>query len=718
LLARLIPAIVTCVVLPIGELAHAAGPFEKGPFPQTAKFIDFTVALRPADPFSDGNAVDAKSWVLRRGEVFTLVITGTPKPGQHTYPMTERSADPEQSESGLSQLIYDKEMAFLQPLWPIHESPPAEFVRDDRLPAVMLEHKHRFTWAQDILVLPDAKPGPHTLSFKIKLQVCNEIQCVPGQHQFEVPFTVADTPPIALTPELQKRLEEKKPAIIVRPVPDNLKGGAAPAPGGQVRSPNVSAVPKKEADTSLLGLLLTTMGAAIAMLFTPCVFPMIPITVSFFLKQSEKKHHNALATASVYSLTIIVVLALSVLILGKLIVELANSPWMNLAIGAMLVFFALSLFGMYELELPHFLSSFTAARESKGGYVGAFFMALTFTITSFTCTGPFLGPLLVATKEMQLSLDRLILASFVYSATFAAPFFVLALFPSLLKALPKSGGWLNAVKVVMGFLELAMAFKFFGNMDASLHPGDPVLFTYETVFASWIALSVACGLYLLGLFRLPHDTPVESIGVPRFLLATLFLGLGLYMMPALWHKTPQGVLGQFLVSFAPLDTEPAGPSGQVAGQEKLQWYLDYDKAREQALKENKLLFIDFTGVNCQNCRANERGVFPRPAVQEELKKFVRVQLYTDIVPKQGLSQKEAEAEALRNSTWQAATFKDGTTPLYIVFKPDRTVLEQDGKLKGVELGRAKGFIEKEDVPAFVDMLKNAQGQQVAQRERE
>ncbi len=199
--------------------------------------------------------------------------------------------------------------------------------------------------------------------------------------------------------------------------------------------------------------------------------------------------------------------------------------------------------------------------------------------------------------------------------------------------------------------------------------------------------------------------------MPRFLLATLFLGLGLYMTPALWHKTPQGVLGRFLVSFAPLDTEPGGPEGPAAGPRKLAWHLDYDKARAEALKENKLLFIDFTGVNCQNCRANEIGVFPRPAVQEELKKFVRVQLYTDIVPKQGLSKNAAEVEAKRNSEWQAETFKNGATPLYVIFKPDRTALEEEGKLKGVELGRQAGYIE--DVAAFVDWLKNATGRQVA-----
>ena len=252
-------------------------------------------------------------------------------------------------------------------------------------------------------------------------------------------------------------------------------------------------------------------------------------------------------------------------------------------------------------------------------------------------------------------------------------------------------------------------------MDASLHPGNPVLFTYETVFAAWIALAAACGLYLLGLFRLPHDTPVESIGVPRFLLATIFFGLALYMTPALWHKTPQGVLGRFLVSFAPAGHR-GGRSrrGRGAGRKNFRGISTSTRPREDALKENKLIFIDFTGVNCQNCRANEIGVFPQSPVQEELKKFVRVRLYTDVVPKQGLSKAEAEAEAKRNSEWQAATFQDSATPLYVVFKPDPTALEENGKLKGVELGRSAGYIN--DVPAFVNILKGAQERQVATRD--
>jgi thiol:disulfide interchange protein DsbD len=439
------------------------------------------------------------------------------------------------------------------------------------------------------------------------------------------------------------------------------------------------------------------------MLFTPCVFPMIPITVSFFLKQSERKSHNALLTAAVYSATIIIVLAAAVLVLGGVIVQLANDAWLNLGIGALLVFFALSLFGMYELELPSGLARFTAANEGKGGYIGALFMALTFTITSFTCTGPFLGPLLVAVKEYQLTFTERALGALAYSATFAAPFFVLALFPTLLKALPKSGGWLNAVKVVMGFLELAAGLKFLANTDLAWNPGSPMFFNYDTVLCAWIGLSVGCSLYLFGLFRLPHDTPLESLGVVRMLLGTIFLGLAVYMAPALWRVTPQGVIGRGLVAFLPWDGKSTA--------EELTWSRDYKEAYERASKEGKLVFIDFTGINCTNCRANEKNVFVRPTVRKELEKYVRVQLYTDSVPDQSLSPAQAQAQAARNSRWQSATFDDVTNPFYAIIRPQSgqppVVPGPDGteRLNGAaRQWTRKGYIPEAKIADFESFL--------------
>ncbi len=663
--------------------------------PPTAKVIDFKVSAEPS--------------AARRGETMKLTITGTPKPGYHTYPLTQRANNPNQTDGLMSRLTFE-DSSGLKPLWPVAETPP-EAVKDKAFGTV-LEHTKPFTWTQDVLILPDAEPGAKTLRFRVKVQVCDENRCLIGEHVFELPLTVKDEPAVALSPELKARLDEK------RPEPKVVAVSEASGTPLDTKKPERGAETQK-AETGFWAVLLAAMGAALAMLFTPCVFPMIPITVSFFLKQSEKKHHNAPLMAAVYSGTIIVVLSLAVLVLGRLIVEWANSWWMNLGLGVVLVVFALSLFGMYEIELPNALARFTSAREGRGGYGGAFFMALTFTITSFTCTGPFLGLLLAPANQLKLTTAELAAASVAYAATFAAPFFVLALFPTLLKKLPRSGGWLNGVKVVAGFLELAAALKFLSNTDATLFPGDPRLFNYDTVLIAWIVLSAACGLYLFGAFRLPHDTPLDHLGVPRMILATLFFGLALSMAPALFRKPVPGVVGEKLVALLPLDTarerwEGASSVGTAeAPSAHLTWHRDYAKAWEEAVRDGKILFIDFTGVNCPNCRENEGKVFPRQDVRAELAKFVRVQLYTDTVPDPGLSSDEAERRGKVNADWRSATFGEEANPFYVLLRPSKDAPDEDGKLKGTEVGRYGGTIT--NLEEFLTVLRDAQSKQVARR---
>ncbi len=698
----------------------AAGPYEVGPPAKTADRIDFTVRLLPADPFSPLNNAEQSPTRFRRGELLTVEVQGKPRPGYHTYPITQKSADPEQVEGMLSKWTF-ADAPGLQPIGPVRETAPQWAI--EKGVGVFLEHAKPFTWSRDVWIRPDATPGPHKLAFTLEVEVC-EKNCVNGTHHFEVPLTISDEPPLSASSELEQQLKSSSvPSISVMSVPDDLRDKLSTAKdrtdtANKPSSPAPVAAPAATsasvASGDWLGMLLFSMLSALAMLFTPCVFPMIPITVSFFLKQSEKEHHNALVTALVYSGTIVVVLTLAVLLLGKVIVDLADDPWMNLGLGVVLMVFALSLFGMYELELPHGLAQFTSAREGKGGYLGAVFMALTFTITSFTCTGPFLGPLLVGAKEFHLSLGRLIAAAFIYSATFAAPFFVLALFPSLIKKLPKSGGWLNAVKVVMGFLELAAALKFLANTDIGWNPGNPRLFNYETVICAWIILSVACGLYLLGLYRLPHDTPSENIGVARMLLATLFLGLALYMTPALWRKQPQGIVGEALLAFAPLDTKESATGGTKESPVGLVWLKDYQTAWDRAKAEKKDIFIDFTGVNCTNCRSNENRIFPQADVRKELEKFVCVQLYTDSVPKPGLSRDEARKEAVRNAGWESETFGEASRPLYVVFRPDHSNMEAEGRLLGTKLGVTGGLIATPE--DFLDFLRSSQSKQLSRRD--
>jgi thiol:disulfide interchange protein DsbD len=630
-----------------------------------AEVINFDVKVNPSK--------------AKPGEVVQITIAGTPKKGYHTYPINRRTIDEPESQLSVVKITGPG----LKALWPIRES-QAEFNKNI-LGQIVLEHDKEFTWTQDVLVLPEASAGPRKVDIGIRLMVCDKDKCY-GPDDFPPLATTLEVAgePIALTPEVKKRLDEPPPKVeLVTPpnLPDN-KGTPGARNDGAAGSMS-----------SLWGLLGAAFAGAFLMLLTPCVFPMIPITVNFFLKQSEKEHNRPLAVASVYSGTIIVLLTVVMLVLGTVVIKLANDPWFNLALGAVLIYFALSLFGMYDIELPAGLARFTSAREGQGGIVGAIFMAMTFTITSFTCTGPFLGALLAPVAGIQPPKLHLILAALVYSATFAAPFFVLALFPAMLRKLPKSGGWLNAIKVTMGFLEIGAALKFLSNTDMAWSPGDPRLFNYDTVLCAWIALSVACGLYLFGVFRLPHDDQVESIGVLRMIFATMFIGLAIYMLPALGGEKPRGVVGENLVAFLPPNfrNNPAGGNGR-SGQNELVWHLDYIDGWKEAVKDNKLIFIDFTGVNCTNCRYNEENVFPKQQVHDLLKKYVRVRLFTDSVPNPQLGSAAAREQADRNANWRDK-LGDPSNPFYIILKPNRNEpFTRDGLLNGEVLGKEKGTI--------------------------
>jgi thiol:disulfide interchange protein DsbD len=677
---------------------------EVGKPQKTAERVDLVVSVEPQP--------------VRRGETVRLKIVATPKPGFYTYPMTQRT--PTQLESGLTEIDY-LNPTWYTPLAPIQETPDGE-IYDTHLEGtgIILRQTKPVTWIQDILVKPDAPTGPQTLKFDLRIQACDPKTCVIGKHTFEASIDVADAPPAPLSDTLKNRLSAKQEFKVV-PVPGGSaakddKGSKTAKPATAALDKNVAVKPPdSEAQSSALGILLAAMGSAVLMLFTPCVFPMIPITVSFFAKQSEQEHHRPFLLAGVYSLTIIVVLSAAVLLLGTLIMELANDPWMNLGLGIVMVYFSLSLFGMYDIELPGFLARFTSSREGQGGIIGALFMALTFTITSFSCTGPFLGPLLGSVSVLKINTATLILAAVAYSATFAAPFFVLALFPSLVKKLPKSGSWLNSVKVVMGFIELALALKFLGNSDAAINPGNPWFFNYDTVLCAWIALSVGAGIYLLGFIRLPHDEPMEHVSVGRMLLATTFFGFSLYLLPALDRETPLGLVGEKLRAFLPQDSRLRKSGG--SGHAELAWHADYQSGWEQAVKENKLIFFDFTGTNCPNCRDNENRVFPRPEVERELEKYVRVKLYNDVVSIPGLSAREAKRAGDRNRELQQNTFGDVATPMYIIYRPakNRPYTDDDSKFNGEVVARpGSGTIFDNQIPAFVATLKAALNGQTTQ----
>jgi thiol:disulfide interchange protein DsbD len=346
-----------------GSILLSAAPPEKGQRETTADRIDFQVSVTSDDPFSPNNAVGATKKIFRRGEVARLVIQGKLRPGFHTYPLTVRSED--QDEVGLSSLTIDKTPG-LQALWPIIESKP-EFVdtkfEDEKTKQhqIWLEYEKNLTWEQDILVLPDAPPGPKTVKFQVRVQVCNEGSCLWGNHPFEVAFEVSDAAPLPLSAELKERMAAKEPPIKVLPVPASFRTPTIaqqhPKLTEKGSSPIPPPPPPQQAgstpvmDSGLLAFILSGIFWGAVSLATPCVFPMIPITVSLFLKQSEKEHHRPLRMASIYCGTIIVVLTVAAIALLSAFRSLSTDPWMNFGLGVLFLFFTLSLFGMYEIEL-------------------------------------------------------------------------------------------------------------------------------------------------------------------------------------------------------------------------------------------------------------------------------------------------------------------------------------------------------------------------------
>ena len=465
-------------------------------------------------------------------------------------------------------------------------------------------------------------------------------------------------------------------------------------------NPNAGAKAAAGKEQGLIGFLVVAFGAGFLALLTPCVFPMVPITVSFFQKQSEKQHHRPVTMASVYCLGIIgtftvLGLVMSILFGPGALNAIANNSFVNLFIAAVLVFFGLNLLGMFELRMPGWLLTYTSSQEGRGGFIGVLFMALTFTLTSFTCTFAFVGGLLVAAAQG----DRLwpTLGLLAFSAAFSLPFFFLALFPSFLQKLPRSGGWMNVVKVVMGLIEIGAAFKFFNVADLSWN-GQAVIFDYHVVMSAWTIASIAIGLYLLGLFRLPHDVAVESISVVRFMAAMSFLGLASYLSVGLFAaEKPQGKIWQYIAAFAApqfhLGEDPTGPFSEHGG---LRYALDFERAMDFAIQENKPLFLDFTGVNCTNCRYMENGPMSRPEIEDRLKKFVRVQLFTDRVPL--TDTKEATRLHQFNLGLQQHWFENVTLPSYVVIPPDRGALKDTTQI----LSYFEGTGQEAAFGAFLD----------------
>jgi len=461
--------------------------------------------------------------------------------------------------------------------------------------------------------------------------------------------------------------------------------------------------PPDRGNASFWAFIATAAFWGFVTLLTPCVFPMIPITVSIFLKQSEKQGTNVLALALVYAVTIVILLSVAALTLLTTFSRLAVDPITNVLLGALFVVLALSLFGLFELTLPSSLSTALDNRAGRGGYLGTMFMAASFTVVSFTCVAPFLGGFSGMAASGNFSTLELAAGAVTFATAFASPFFLLALFPSVIKKLPKSGDWMNMIKVTMGFLELAAALKFFRTAELRwLTP--PQYFTYDMVLAMWVAILVAMSLYLFGVFRTLHDPEMhDHVGPWRIIFALISLGLAVYLMPALFSQgakernRPVGVVYAWVDSF--LLPEPS--AAETVGGD-LPWSADLRRTLDDARAKGGRVFVDFTGVTCTNCKLNERDVFTKPEVKELFKKYGLVQMYTDTVPEYfyeiapGIDRQDADAAF--NLKFEKQAFGEEQLPLYVILRPEPT-----GKTSVVGVYR-EGKINNE--AGFIEFLKN------------
>lgn len=408
------------------------------------------------------------------------------------------------------------------------------------------------------------------------------------------------------------------------------------------------------ADSSFWKLLGIGFLVGLAMVFTPCVFPLIPVTVSFFLKKSSSKAQGV-RNAIIYSLSIIAIYTIPTLIITKLfgdkiLYEISTSAVANIIFFLIFLVFAISFFGAFELTLPSKWANKTDDKARKGGLMGIFFMALTLVIVSFSCTGPFVGTMLA--EASSAGSWSTVAGIFGISAGLALPFTLFAFFPSMLSSLPKSGGWLNTVKVVFGFVELALALKFLSMVDLQYHWG---ILDREVFLAIWIVLAVLMGLYLLGKLKFSHDSDLKYISVPRLFFAIASFSFALYMLPGMWGaplKFWSGIFPpastqdfdlhklQYQIGQSSNTTTMSSGTGQAAHPKLytdklhvpfgLTAYFDLDEGMAAAKALNKPVMLDFTGWSCANCRKMENEVWSDPEVLKRLKNdFVLISLYVD-----------------------------------------------------------------------------------------
>jgi thiol:disulfide interchange protein len=452
-------------------------------------------------------------------------------------------------------------------------------------------------------------------------------------------------------------------------------------------------------------LMLVAFGSGLVALLTPCVFPMVPMTVSFFTNSSGSRTQG-IVKAAVYGLSIIAIYTIIGTIVARLFgadgANFISTHWLpNVLFFLVFVIFAMSFFGMFEITLPSSWLTKVDAQADRGGWVGVFFMAFTLVLVSFSCTGPIVGSILVASAGGEMI--RPIMGMFAFSLAFALPFTLFAIFPSWLSSLPKSGGWLNSVKVVLGFIELALALKFLSIADQVYHWG---ILDREVYLALWIVIFTLMGFYLLGKLKFSHDSDLPHISVPRLFFAIVTFGFVIYLIPGMFGAPLKALSGylppqttqDFDLNAIARQSNGGGNTAGVASNQLcetpkygdflrlphgLQGYFDLEQAKKCAAEQGKPIFIDFTGHGCVNCREMEANVWSDPAVLKRLREdYVIAALYVDDKSELPQSEwytskydgKEKKTLGKKYADYQITKFNVNAQPYYVLMDENENVL--------------------------------------------
>jgi thiol:disulfide interchange protein len=547
-------------------------------------------------------------------------------------------------------------------------------------------------------------------------QVCTDIdgKCIPFNEEFAFNDILVTGGSASKNPE-PKEKEGNKQTDLNKVDTSSIAKQASVENYGERKGPVLDkAILEGESsihEESFLGYLIFAFILGLTSLITPCVFPMIPMTVTFFLKDNQSRKEG-IKKALVFGFSIVFIYTLAgtffALLLGAEGLNALATHWApNLFVFVIFIVFALSFLGLFEINAPYKLVNKVDQQAEKGGWIGVFFMASTLVLVSFSCTIPIVGNVVVLAAGGQVI--KPVLAMFFYSLAFAIPFTLFAIFPEWIKSLPKSGGWLNSVKVTLGFLELALCLKFLSIADQAYHWG---ILDRDINIAIWIVLFTLLGIYFLGKLRMPSDKPIEKVTVPRLMLASATFSFVVYLIPGMWGAPLKSLAGYLpplythdfdLIALTRNDKvnescEDAKYAEFLHLPHGLQGYFQYDQALECARKQNKPLFIDFTGHGCTNCREMEAVVWSDPHVIERLQKdFVVVALYVDDKTELPEAQwytsqydgKVKKTLGKQNADIQIANLENNAQPFYVLVGKDERVLAWPyGYNKSVE-----GFVQ-------------------------